>query len=393
MTGSLVTSTPKSSMHALAFQGIMAWTCHAQIADMLRNRLGDEYVLLFASPAENRASGDIDWYSPVQGPARKLNDLPQEEQLPIREKLARMAGEILRLAEELIHSPDSLKVTRGNILKLALKYPDDNALYVVGRQPVYTCWGFGPGTPGVEPQELFRIAPASASKAHAAPGKPAITAAPENSAPAKTNTAGWLWWFLPLLGAFLLFLFLFTGFGPLGALSGCPLLQAGWPGEGKNHAGLEEMTAEIKRLRAQVDEHASQCRPKAGVASGPEPQTPALVIPENARSAEFMRGSWLCQTGLADAKTGEPVQVAFEFDENGKGKGTVYRKNDVCQGPANAKLENGALLINLDEQICRAGGGYGKVLIECRNAGAGATQCFGLNENGNKWEATFHKIR
>lgn len=124
MTGTFIVSTPKSSMHALAFQGITASSCYAQIRDMLLRKFGDEYMLLFARPADNMGNGEIDWYSPVQGPVQKLVDLPEEEQADMENTLAHMASEILSYAEELIHSQDRLKITRGNILRLALSYPD-----------------------------------------------------------------------------------------------------------------------------------------------------------------------------------------------------------------------------------------------------------------------------
>lgn len=41
MNGTLITSTPKSSMHALACQGIMVASCYPQLRDMLRKKLGD----------------------------------------------------------------------------------------------------------------------------------------------------------------------------------------------------------------------------------------------------------------------------------------------------------------------------------------------------------------
>ena len=47
MNGTLITSTPKSSMHALACQGIMVASCYPQLRDMLRKKLGDEHEKLW----------------------------------------------------------------------------------------------------------------------------------------------------------------------------------------------------------------------------------------------------------------------------------------------------------------------------------------------------------
>lgn len=231
MSGNLIVTTPKHQMHALAYQGIMISDCHAQLRDMIRNRLGDAYVLLFAEPVSNTADNSIDWYTPVQGNIRHLHELPAAEQNAMRDKLAHMARELRTFAEELQRSPEHTRLTRGNILDLALRYPDENCLYVVGEQPVFTCWGFGPGTPGAEPRDLSRITkidtpttpiePAPASQ-KSDPQEPSPKLAPQP----KRRSAGLLWWLLPLL-LFLLFLcLLFTSFGTLPALSGITLFHA-----------------------------------------------------------------------------------------------------------------------------------------------------------------------
>lgn len=143
MNGTLITSTPKSSMHALACQGIMVASCYPQLRDMLRKKLGDDYVLLFAEPMPNSADNSIDWYTPVQGAVQRLDALPEAAQDRLRDTLAQMAAEIRRYADELRQSPDSAKQTRGEILRLALHYPGEERIFVVGDQPVFTCGATG----------------------------------------------------------------------------------------------------------------------------------------------------------------------------------------------------------------------------------------------------------
>ncbi|MBQ9451717.1 MAG: hypothetical protein IJU65_00260 [Desulfovibrio sp.] len=128
MTGTFIASTPKAHMHALAYQGIMVSECFPQLRDMLRRKFGDDYVLLFAEPVFNQTEGSVDWYTPVQGTVQQLSDLPQQEQNTIRSTLMHMGNEIRRFAEELKQSPDALKLTRGNLLELALSFPDDSSL-------------------------------------------------------------------------------------------------------------------------------------------------------------------------------------------------------------------------------------------------------------------------
>ncbi|MBD5607798.1 MAG: hypothetical protein HDQ93_02985, partial [Desulfovibrio sp.] len=359
MPENLVAVTKKSSMQPLAFQGIMAYESFAQIREMLRRKFDDDYALLFTKPVENKADDDIDWYSSVQGEARPLSDLPEDEAAPMRERIATMAREIRDYAEELIKTGEPLKITRGNILRLALVYPDPDFLYVIGGQPVFIGWGFAPGTPGVEPCELFKLIPAKPKPKTPDPEpevKEEPTIAPEPAAetpreePAKNpppppaaSPAGCLWWLpvLPLL-ALLLFL-LFAGIGNLGALSGYSLFDIPAPAWLKNKsipdAGeIDRLRAEIADYRHKINEKAAMCVPERHIAEKPV-QPPAvekpieeLVIPKNATKADFLSGRWLCETGLVNARTNEPVKVEFSFDSDGVGRAITVEQNDRCQG-------------------------------------------------------------
>lgn len=396
MAGNLIATSSKIAMQPLAFQGIMVYMCFPQIRDMLYRKFGDDYVLLFARPAENAGDGKIDWYSPVQGQPRKLKDLPEDEAQPIRERMGQMAAEIAKYAEELIETREPLKVTRGNILNLALTYPDDDALYVVGGQPVYTCWGFGPGTPGVEGKYLTRLANAApVARAAAERGIPPETAAP---APVKAPPpAGrkwgfaWLWWLFPLLAAILLFLLLFSSFGPVKAISGVTLFQ--WPAFWRDSSGqsydIENIKAQVNDLRMRLDEHIALCKPEQKAL--PQKQE-ELIIPENAQNTEFLEGEWRCDTGLANAATKEPVQLAFSFDKTGNGTATTNEKDGQCHGPVKASLQSGVLHIEIGEQSCPNGSSYNPVSIDCRPSGSGAA-CQGTHGRGSSWGATFYKVK
>ena len=396
MSGTRIASTPRANMHELAFQGIAPSASFPQIRDMLLRKFGDEYVLLFARPAENAGNATIDWYSPVQGEPRRLTELPPEKERAAREQLSHMGGEIQRYAEELIHSQDPLKVTRGNILKLALCYPDDSALYVVGDQPVFTCWGFGPGTPGVEPANLSRLAVPRAATGTPAEAPPP-PAAPD--VPPAARRSGCLWWLLPLALVCALGFVLFTSFAGLPAPGGSAFLHLDGPDFLRLPAGpqkeIEERRAEIDSLRQRVTEHAALCR-KAAPATATAPAAPEgqLVIPENASDPGFMAGSWRCDTGLANKRTGEAVVFEFAFDKSGKGQGIILEKRDRCTGDATARFQGGVLHIDLGPQRCEnSSTGYAPVSIDCRTTPAGASQCVGTNDDGTRWDADFRRVR
>ncbi|WP_303956064.1 SrfA family protein [Desulfovibrio piger] len=421
MSGNLITNTPLASMHALAFQGIMATDCYPQLRDIIRHRLGDEYALLFAEPAPNPSNQSIDWYTPVQGTARPLVELPIEEQNPLREKLAHMAQEIQTLSNELRHAPEHTKVTRGNILELALLYPSDECLFVVGGQPVFTCWGFGPGTPGAEPQALCRItrltppppvqpAPVEppALVEPQAPTRAAVPPPPPPPVPQRSGYLGLLWWLLPLLLLLVLLWLLFTSFSGRPALSGVDLLHMPLPPFCQENAlarqeQLEALQNEaatlgkdIEALQAKLDGHVAQCVPQPAVQPAPDPpaKTEELVIPDKPQDMTFLQGHWRCETGLVKKRTKEPIVVEFEFDNTGKGTGRVFEKYNTCTGVAHGKMTpEGDLVISLDEQTCGDGSSYTRQEILCRNGDGAAASCRGQNADGSGWNARFVRKR
>ena len=397
MTGSFIVNTPKSSMHALAFQGIMIADCHAQLRDMLRRKFGDAHALLFAEPVANAADSSVDWYTPLQGAIRPLASLPPEEQDALRASLAHMAQEIRAFAEELKRSPESIKAARGCVLELALRYPDEAALYVAGGQPVLTCWGYGPGTPGAEPQDLSRLTRliTAAPAAHAGPAAP--PAAPP--APEPARGASWLWWLLPLLLALLLLALLCTSFGTWKPLSGLALFHApALPFSSISTPELEArqrenaaLEADIDALRAKVETHAAQCRPEQPAPPAQPAIREELVIPEKTQDLAFLHGRWRCETGLVNSRTNDPIVVEFQFDAQGRGRGTVYEKDDQCRGEAQATLDGEVLHITLGQQQCGKDETYTRQTIDCRNDN-GAAQCQGRNEDGTAWDAQFFRL-
>ena len=281
MATNLIVTVSKSAIHSLAHQGILVHESFHQIRDLVRSRLGDAYALLFAEPSPSRDGSSIDWYTPVQGTAKRLVDLPEEEQRAARAATLRMAQDIARIAVELKQSGIAPQVTRGTILELALQYPDEKHIYVVGEQPLFTCWGFGPGTPGVQPQDLTRlgqvVAPPKAPPPTVPTAAPTVAPAAQPLAAEKRRGGiSWLW-LLPLLLLLLLVFLLTASFGgnaPLIPIPGfnftCPALP--FPnkapislaeGEKKPSAEAEKLLAEIQDLEKKSRALAEQCPPES----------------------------------------------------------------------------------------------------------------------------------
>lgn len=414
MPNNLINSTSKTALNPLAFQGIMVYTCYPQIRNMLLQKFGEQAANLFAEPVENTSNGEIDWYSSLQGTAFPFTKLSEENREVVQNRIIGLANDILNYAEELIASQESLKITRGNILKLALNYPDSSALYVIEHQPVLTCWGFEPGTSGVEGMYLTRLAPSLPSVAtpNLPQAKPdsrtqiipasAIPSPDENDNKKKAGKSLW-WWLFPLFAGALLFLLLFSSFGDQAALSGksifhfneLPFQQTDFLINEK----ISQMNEEIKTVREKAQDHASHCTKtqqkqahNPDVLATPEPEK--LTLPKMAEDTSFLEGQWYCETGLANARTGEPVKVSFIFDKTGHGQGAIYEKDGICKGNATANLISDQLKIIVDELVCNNHtGSYSKITIDCFNANNGATTCSGVNPDGFRWDATFIKIR
>lgn len=399
--GQPIRVTSPGEYNALAFQGIKVWTCYRQIRDMLEQRFGDAFMLCFARPVENPGNGDIDWHSPVQGTAQPVTALSEEQRNKALAHLRAMALEINAVAEELVHSSDPLKTTRGNILKRSLSYPDETCIYVIGEQPVITAWGFGPGTPGVEGLNLTRIA-APARNANAGQKSSNNDIPPKAAASsAAAGGFGWLWWLLPLLALLLLLFLLFCSIGPVPPTAGKEIFHL----DGKPF--MEELPANnpdslravLQDLEKKAKAHIGQCRPDATPAPVKAPAKPAakpnmLEIPRNAENLEFLSGRWLCETGLASTRTGEPVKVLFSFDGKGKGEAKIIEQNDQCDGLASANLAGSTLHIELQELKCRNKNiSYGQTVINCQNSASSQTLCAGQNHDGTRWDATFIKLR
>ena len=399
MKGTLIVSTPRSAYQPLAVQGISVPSCYDQVVELVRARLGDSHVLLFAEPVFDEARAVTDWYTPVQGSPVPLSRLDAATQNAVRAKFARMAEDIRACVQPLKESGDRRRALAGEILELALRYPDTDALYLVGEQPVVTCWGCGPALAGVEAQDLARLGPAPVSSATPAQTAPEAPAAAPVIPPAPVASRGFNWAaLLPWLVALLLLCLLgglvhgwktgwlgqrFVDWGLVNGLPEPPALQDLRPDIDQAKERGQGLTAEIESLRLQLAERRAQCVERE-----------ALAVPEatpETGDLSFLEGAWVCDTGLADSNN-VPVVVIYTFDRNGKGTIAIEGTNGVCTAQASTMLEDGKLQIRTDQEIvCPGGVSYRGQEVICTGAG-GQTRCEGRNVPGSThWEANFYR--
>ncbi len=283
MSGIFLQNTKRSLLRPLACQGIFATDCYHQVHALLQD-LGPQYVALLAEPVHSTGVAgqeSIDWYAHVNSSVqpRLLSQLSPEEKAPILHTLQNLARGIHSKAEGLMQSAHAQQALSGEILKLALQYPHEDAIWVVGDQPIVTQWGFAPGTVGAQPEDLARVAavvPVPPTPPVVTPVVPMAAVAPVAAVPPSTGR-GCLAWLLPLL---LLLLLLFLLLAALGLLP----FALPWPAaclpQAKLPLALEEeqkrehaLLSELDALRLQLQEKAALCVPA-------KPQIPKLQIPK-----------------------------------------------------------------------------------------------------------------
>ena len=397
MSARRLTSTPKSQIQSLSCQGTRVVDHYYQIKELVRSRLGDEYALLFAEPGGLRQGEVVDWYSPLQGPAKPVTELPEDEARKVAVLTDQMAKSIRRLAEDLKGSGASqANVLRGMMLELALHYPDPSCIYAVGGQPVMTCWGFSSSTKGAQPEDLARFGERFVPAPAAPPSS--VQPPPQERPGARRGLPGWLS-LLPLL--LLLLLVVFVPFGawrPVIALPGLDfrLPSLPWASTRGAQAELEALKSEesvlqadIDRLREELSAQAALCLPgqRRDARSGAAPRQD-LVIPEKTDDYAFLLGQWMNDAGLISRLDSQPITVIYSFDASGNGTVTVRQegKGD-CAGKARAYFSSpGVLRIEAENQVCPGENkSYKAEVIECRQTADGQTSCLGKSTDGASW--------
>ncbi|EGV18871.1 hypothetical protein [Thiocapsa marina] len=124
------------------------WQRFDALGRTLRRHLPGATAAVFARPEiALDGSGTVTWTSALAGQPRPLLDLPDEAQAAARRVLADHLNAISHLAEELARrEPDDPEPAQ--LLKRAIVYPGDEAVYVIGGAPVLISWGgTDPGRP------------------------------------------------------------------------------------------------------------------------------------------------------------------------------------------------------------------------------------------------------
>lgn len=274
MASLLIATTRSQDLQPLAASGqtgIEAWgALHALLL-----RESPAHAALLAEPVANAARGEVDWYAEGDGPAIRMQDLPEAERAGAQARLEQLAGDVQALAARLGGSRTDGDRFLSEMLGLALRLPGEDSRYVRGGQPVLVGWGHvRSGGRGGAVVLTGRARPPAATAAILPPPPSPYAAAP----PPRT----WLW-------------------GALGASLLAPVLAGlllwrdpfGWfavdapqcrlePGQLGLAQGLQEevaregvLRAELARLAADAGQRRLMCPPERVPAATARPSQDA----------------------------------------------------------------------------------------------------------------------
>lgn len=114
-----------------------------------------------------------------------------------------------------------------------------------------------------------------------------------------------------------------------------------------------------------------------------------MVVPPEAKQKQdltFLKGDWRSRTGLATAQGENDLRPDYTLDDKGKGKVKFVQKNGTsCEAPAEARWENGKLVIEEKANpTCGDGKTYARNVVNCDVGPDGTAQCKGSQPGDSK---------
>jgi hypothetical protein len=332
-----------------------------QILTLIERELGQDVASVLATPLRDVNQQDIHWYSTLIGDSTCLDNLPPAQSDPVREKLRTKLDAIAGLAAKLSQSSGGSALTYAQLLRAAVRYPDDKNVLVIGGEPVVTFWGFQPAnTPSP-----VRLTPTQ---------KPVFMQAANSSSdgPKKTLWERFGWWLLLLL--------LILSALWVAGLRGC---SADFPLVDKGSAAPTQPSVEPV-IAAPVE---------PAIAAPVEPRLTEEKLKKNDLSV--FQGSWELTSGATSVRTGKPVTIDLSFNDEGVGTASVTElpSGNRCEGSASAAIKSGkSFKIDLGRLTCADGNGYNAYAGACNVlAGGEIADCSMTSSANNPFSGTFKR--
>ena len=155
MDGVLIATTQNATLQALGTGGQLAVHAWEQITGYLTRKHGPAHAALLAEPNPDPARGVTDWYAEGEGQAVPLENLPAEQQAPVRAEFTRLYNEIRADIDTLKQSRTEGDRFLAELLSLALITPTTDCLRVLSGRPVLIAWGHAPIGAPASPEMLI----------------------------------------------------------------------------------------------------------------------------------------------------------------------------------------------------------------------------------------------
>ena len=122
----------------------------------------------------------------------------------------------------------------------------------------------------------------------------------------------------------------------------------------------------------------------------------ALVIPKEAvqsGSTGFLDGRWRAATGLQEARTGQPIELEYDF-QHGQGQVSIRQADgSVCRGEVAANMQGGQLrLQDRTAPACPNGASYRPAQVSCQPGKDGLAVCSGSYPDGQHFAVKMKRV-
>lgn len=367
-TGALLAHDRIDRYRSFGAFGKPAYQSHVQLRAMLASKRGPRFANYFAKPTYDPDSGELRWTAELPGAARGWRQMSPEEQATHALELEVVRSGLLSFVQELRAQGGGQPggaAAFASLLEQAMKVPaQGDFLYFVGDQPVIAFWGFeNPNGASVDPAslppQLAAPAPAEPVPSAAAPAAPAAVA---------TRRRAWWWWLWLLLALLLL------------------------------------------GLLAWLLPRACTTPPAGALDTEGRKAEKPLEIPPGALERgdlSFLEGTWQLGEERLRAYQGRPDNVVgsdrlvLRFGKDGSGSNHAVerlrqgRRVADCSGGLQARTDGRKLYF--ERHDCNVPGqpslGLNGSKHECLVEKDGRTMCYGINNDGVRWEAPLRRLQ
>ncbi|MCB2135097.1 MAG: hypothetical protein KDE08_04000 [Rhodobacteraceae bacterium] len=352
-----------TSSEGLSALGMREQRSYELISDTVRDQLGPDHAALFGEPVATAHGDRYDWYAAMEGRARKLQSLSEEEQAKARETLGKLTGDIRALAEKLGEKGSADDQRLSEALSNALEVPGEDFIFVVEvkegdgtrLQPVLINWAWvsdeqravrgvltGASKPATPRPPVRAAAPVAATGAAASAPVAAAAVARDWTGPLRwLLLLGWLLLALMLAAIILLMVRPCALNGP-SWLSFCTAAPLPDDGEVARGRVLQDMIAQVEQRIAIADRACQPAPPPPPPAVEPTvvpaPEPPASDIENRLDRAGALRGDLTISLAW-NSRADLDLSVTCP-----RGQSIWYRNREICNGrldvDSNARRNN-----------------------------------------------------